>query len=220
MNQGLLQELKKLRNEIAHGQRHANADSLGKRLTELSISVPAEDLQWFAADLLRGLSNMGEHFVPPALLSVIRLLLDSRAAAVSCDPWAGLGVLAATVREAVQARKTIACMPNPQSIALGQVLAPQLDWHAGDPLAFLETLTDPLDVIASVLPFGLRDSRAVELRGESGELVRCTGDLGSLLLAAASSRLSPEGLGIFVVTPSFFSSRGPCCTICLDLALA
>lgn len=208
MNQGLLQDLRKLRNEIAHGQRHADAESLGKRLRELGISVPAEDLQWFVADLLRGLSSIGEHFVPPVLLSVIRSLLESCSATVALDPWAGIGVLAATVREAVQARTTIACAPNPQSLALGQALAPQLDWHTGEPLAFLETLTDPLDVIASALPFGLRTSQTVELRGESGEPVRCTGDLGSLLLAAASSRLSPEGLGLFVVTPSFFFKHG------------
>ena len=208
MNQALLQELRKLRNEIAHGPRHADGEYLGKRLRELSISVPPEDLQWFVADLLRGFSNIGEHFVPPVVLSVIGFLLESRLSVLACDPWAGIGVLAATVREAVHARKMIACVQNADSFNLGQVIAPQLDWHTGDPLAFLGTLTEPLDVIASVLPFGLRVSQAVELRGESGEPVRCAGDLGSLLLVAASSRVSPEGIGLFVVTPSFFFKQG------------
>lgn len=112
MNQVLLQELRKLRNEIAHGQRHSDAEALGKRLQALGISVPPEDLQWFVADLLRGFSDIGEHFVPPVLLSVIRSLLEGRSADVACDPWAGFGVLAATVQEAVHARKTIACARN------------------------------------------------------------------------------------------------------------
>ncbi len=209
MNQALLQELRKLRNEIAHGTRHPDGEYLAKRLQELSISIPPEDLQWFVADLLRGFSNIGEHFVPPVLLiSVIRLLLEGRSATVACDPWAGLGILAATVQEVVDAQKTISCVQNTHSLALGQVIAPQLEWHTGDPLAFLQTLRDPLDVIASVLPFGMRASQAVELRGKSGEPVRCSGDLGSLLLAAASSLLSPNGIGLFVVTPGFFFQQG------------
>lgn len=207
MNQVLLQQLRKLRNEIAHGQRHSDAEALGKRLQALGISVPPEDLQWFVADLLRGFSDIGEHFVPPVLLNVIRSLLEGRSADVACDPWAGFGVLAATVQEAVHARKTIACARNLQSVALARVLAPQLDWYTGDPVAFLETLTDPLDVIASVLPFGLRASQAVELRGKSGAPVRCMGDLGPILLAAASMRLSPDGVGIFVVPSSFFFTQ-------------
>jgi type I restriction modification DNA specificity protein len=208
MNQALLQTLRALRNEIVHGQRHADAEHLGMRLKELGISVPPEDLQWFVADLLRGFSHAGEHFVPPVLLSVIRSLLERRSAGVACDPWAGFGVLAATVADALQAKTTVVCTRSQQSAALGRVLAPNLDWHTGDPLSFLETLTVPLDVVASVPPFGVRDCQPVELLAETGEPVRFAGDLASVLVAAASSRLSPDGLGLFVVASSvFFAQR-------------
>lgn len=204
MNQDLLQQLSRLRNEPAHGQQRSDAASLGKRLQELGVSVPVADMQWFVADLLRGFGRTGERFVPPVLLSVIQALLRGRSADIACDPWAGFGVLAATVQDTVRPRKTFACTPNSQDVALARVLTPELDWHAGEPLAFLGTLEDPVDVIASVLPFGLKTSQAVDLRGESGEIVRCSGDLGSLLLAAASMQLSPSGIGLFVVATRFF----------------
>jgi hypothetical protein len=181
---------------------------MGRRLQELGVSVPPGEVQWFVADLLRGIGDVGEYFVPPVVLSVAGFLLEGRSVEVVCDPWAGLGVLAATVREAAQARKTLACVPNPRNLTLVRALAPQVDWHTGDPFAFLGALTDPLDAVASVLPFGRPTSQAVELMDESGEPVRLTGDLGALLLMAASVRLSAEGVGLFVVTPSFFFRQG------------
>jgi hypothetical protein len=73
-------------------------------------------------------------------------------------------------------------------------------------IAFVSQLTELLDVIASVLPFGVRVPQAVELKTISGKIVRCTGDLGPIVLAATSMHLSPDGIGLFVVTPSFFLS--------------
>ena len=207
MNQALFQELRKLQNEIADGPVRPDALYLAKRLQELKISIPTFDLPWGVAVLLHGFNWLGEYIVPPLLPDIFRCLLEGRSANLACDPWAGIGVLAAVVHEAVHAHKTFACTRHQHSAALGQVLAPQLDWRVEDPLAFLETLTDPLDVITSVLPFGVQANQAVELRNASGETVRCAGELGPILLAAACMRLSPEGLGLFVVTPSFFLSQ-------------
>ena len=209
MNQDLLQELRKLRNEIVHGQRHSDLDYLANRLQERAISVPLADLQWFVAELLRSAGGHGENFVPPVLLEVVRCLLEGRSANVACDPWAGLGILAAVVHEVTHARRTIACAQFPNSEALARVLTPQLDWRVGglgDPLAFLETLNDPLDVVASVLPIWVQTPEALEVSDSSGERVRSR-ELASILLAATSMRLSPEGVGLFVVTPSFFVAQ-------------
>lgn len=203
MKQELLQQLRTLRNEIAHGQR-PDAESLGKWAQDLGVSVSSADLQGFLAELLRGFNNAGEHFVPPVLLDVASCLLEGFSAGVACDPWAGFGVLAARVHEAAHASKTIACVRNPSNVALARVLAPQLDWQIGDPLALLAALSEPLDVVAAVLPFGVQADQAVELLDMSGEPVRCNGELGPIVLAAAAMRLSPEGIGLFVVSPSFF----------------
>ena len=164
-------------------------------------------MQWFAADLLRGFSDVGEHFVPPVLLDVLPLLLEGHSATIACDPCAGFGVLAASVNEAVHAERTIACTRSQQSLALARVLAPHLEWHTGDPLSFLEALSQQLDVVASVLPLGVQTAQAVELQGESGQRVQYAGELGSVLLAVASLRLAPEGVGIFVVSASFFFAQ-------------
>jgi hypothetical protein len=47
----------------------------------------------------------------------------------------------------------------------------------------------------------------VELQGETGQSSRRHGDLGQILLAAGSMRLSPDGIGIFVVPPNFFFAK-------------
>jgi hypothetical protein len=205
MSNALLDELHRLRNEIAHGQRRPDPDFLAKRLRELGISVPAGDMQWFVASLLRGFGGLGEYFVPPVVLDVVRGLLAGYSANFACDPWAGLGVLAAVVHEATHARETFAFSPSQSEVVLGKTLTPQIDWQVGDPLALLEGLVEPIDVFASVVPFGMRITRPVDLRTSSGESVRCGGELGPILVAAACLRLSAEGVGIFVVTPSFFS---------------
>lgn len=205
MNQALLEQLRDLRNEIAHGLRRPDAESLAEQLQAMGVAVPPDDLQWFVADLLRGFGEIGEYFVPPVILDVASALLEGRSANIACDPWAGFGVLAAQVHEVVNAENTIAFSRNQHSVALGRVLTPQLEWSTGDPLALLEALSQPLDVVAAVLPFGARSSQALDLKDQFGAPLHFAGDLGQILLAAASTRLSPDGVGLFVVTPSFFS---------------
>jgi len=228
MNPNLLQELRKLSNEIAHGQRRSDPDYLANRLQEFGISIPPADLQWFVADLLRSSGGHGENFVPPLLLDVVRCLLDGRSASVACDPWAGLGILAAVIHEVTHARRTIACAQSANSEALSRALTPQLDWRGGqlaNPVAFLETLSDPLDVIASVLPFGVQIPEPIEICNSSGERVESR-ELASVVLAATSMRLSPEGVGLFVVMPTFFFAQKsilpdlPRLGLCVEAALA
>lgn len=56
----------------------------------MGIAVPAEDLQWFVADLLRGFGEIGEYFVPPVVLDVASALLEGRSANIACDRGQGL----------------------------------------------------------------------------------------------------------------------------------
>lgn len=208
MTNDLLQELRTIRNAIAHGQLRPDAGSLAERLHNIGIAVPPADLQWFVADLLRGFGSFGEYFVPPVVLDVARLIFEGRSVKVACDPCARLGVLAAAIQESLRPQKTIACERIVDCVALGRAIAPQLDWRNEDPFLFLDGLKESLDAIASILPFGARLSRAIDLPSASGELVRYSGDFGHAVLAAASIHLSPNGIGLFVVSPSFFSVRG------------
>jgi hypothetical protein len=193
-------ELKKLRDRIRANEQDADLlNALATSFRDLGISIPHGTIQSFVADLFRGFSDSGEYFVPPTLLSVVHSLLEGRSAKVVCDPWAGLGVLALTAQEIVHAAKTIACVLNPHVFALGRILAPGLQWHFGNPLIFLDTLSEPLDVVVSVPPFGLR------ARDVPSGVVYGPGDFAQTLLTSASRRLSPDGIGLFVVAPSFFS---------------
>jgi hypothetical protein len=207
MKDTLLQQLTALRNELAHGRR-SSAD-VATRLRELGIAVPAEDLPWAVLALSRGIEEGGASFVPPIVVSATYLLLEGRVADVVCDPWAGLGVLAANVQKAVGAKRAIVCTQDQNSVALARLLAPGVEFHTGDPLSFLESVTQPIDVLASVLPIGLRASRPVDLLREAADLkpVGRGGDLASALVAAGSIRLAADGIGLFVVSPDFFFGR-------------
>jgi hypothetical protein len=139
--------------------------------------------------------------------AVVGLLVEGRSGGIACDPWTGLGLLAASVHETLQAQRTIVCTRDPSDLPLGRLLCPELDWHLDDPFAFLGALTERPDIVVSVLPFSTQGSHSVELQTESGGLLRCTGEFGSVLLAASASKLSANGMGIFIVPASFFFGR-------------
>ncbi|MBI5947510.1 MAG: hypothetical protein HY875_05190 [Chloroflexi bacterium] len=209
MNQFALQELRRLRNEIAHGRQHPDAESLKGRLQGLGVAVPPGDPQQVVVDLFRSLELGGEDSLPPALIDVVRQLLEGRSAKVACDPWAGLGALAELVKDVTHAQQSIACAQSPTGDALGRLLAPELDWRSGDfadPLSFLQSFDDPIDIVASVLPYDVRAPQALEVPGDAGSTVRSR-DLASILLAATCQRLAPQGIGLFVVAPRFFSTQ-------------
>lgn len=193
-----------LRHETGDGRRLTDPESLARRLEALGVLIPPEDLLRFATHLLRGPNHVGEHSVPSVVLDVIRSLLRGRSPAVACDPWAGLGLLATAVADAVQAKTMSVCTRDEENAEFGRALTPDLDWHSGDPVSFLEKLPGPLDLVVSLPPFGSQYSQPAELKTATGETVRLPRDLASVLIATASARLSREGVGIFVVAAGFF----------------
>jgi hypothetical protein len=206
MRHELLTELQRLRNQIAHGRISPDGAEIAEHLKKAGVVVAKGDFKGFVAFLNTVVSDFGLHCVPPPVLDAVRLLLEGRRAALAFDPWAGLGVLAATVHEVTTSDNTIACCANSVAMAIGKALCPELDVRASDPLTTMDSFPNQIDVVASVLPFGVRSPRSVELTGPTGEKVANWHDWGQLLLAAASQRLTADGIGIFVVTPSFFFS--------------
>ena len=210
-NESLVQALKVIRNKFAHSGHDLDAESLATEVRGLGITIPPGDLQAFVADVIRTLggNRYGEYFVPQVVLDAARCLLEGQSGGTALDPSAGLGVLAATVH--LQARHTIAYQRRHGIQSLGQVLAPMLDWRAGrltDPIAHLSDHVvppAPFDVVASILPFGSRLPFTAEVHGGSGFSLK-TRDEASLVIAETSLRLAPNGIGLFVVPPSFFLS--------------
>lgn len=205
MKPELFNELRKLRNEIAHGAGPFDAVAVADRLSALGLSIPAKDLPELIPTILKAFgAHAGVYYVPPLLVPVVAKILEGRSAAVTCDPWAGLGAVLAIAREATHATKALALTQNDAEAALGRVLVPYAEWQVGEPLELLKSLKIDLDVVTSILPFGAKTSRSLVLTGLDGKSIDLRDDLGSLILVASTARLSTDGIGVFVVPTSFF----------------
>ncbi|HEB35852.1 MAG TPA: hypothetical protein ENI18_08435 [Candidatus Aminicenantes bacterium] len=164
-----------------------------------------EQKQWEALDKLRGVSaHVGELFVPNIVLKAVENLLEDVSARIVCDPWAGVGTLAATVKEITTAERVLLCTRDEEVASAGKNIIRSAEWYVNDPLEWLDALDCDLDVVASVLPFGAKSNRSVTLTSLAGKPIELRGDLGNLILAKAAVRLTEEGIGLFVVPPSFF----------------
>lgn len=193
--------LRDLRNRSAHGMGPA-PEELAIQMRELGFDVSANDAQWALADLARGVAT---DFLPPQVLAAFLSAVEGRSIKTLCDPFAGSGVLAACITEEVHVERALACLRNERVLGFARSLAPQIEWHVDDSLAFLGAVDAPLDMVVSVLPFGARTARKVNVEGPSGETLVVSRDLADALVVTAASRLSPDGLGLFVVAPSFFA---------------
>ena len=170
--------------------------------------VKMEQKQWETLDKLRGVStHIEEFFVPNIVLKAVEDLLEGVSARIVCDPWAGVGTLAATVKEITKAERMLVCTRNENAASEGKNIIRYAEWHVNDPLVWLDTLDCDLDVVASVLPFGAKSNRSVTLTTVAGKPIELRDKLGNLIMAKAAVRLSEEGIGLFVVTPSFFFSQ-------------
>jgi len=162
---------------------------------------------WQVLDKLRGsTSDIGRLFVPELILETLMQLLVGRAATTVCDPWAGVGKLIKTVQEATDAETAIAFTQNERELAVGKEFAENIHWQIGAPLSLIAGLQGDVDVLASVLPFGAKVDEALTLINLNGEKIELKDELGRLILVAASQKLAADGIGLFVVTPSFFFS--------------
>lgn len=163
--------------------------------------------QWQVLDKLRGsVRDVGHLFVPQLVSRTMAQLLEGFSAKYICDPGAGIGVLIHTVQEATQASKAFAFTQSSQEADVGQELASRVHWEIGDPLGLITKLEHDFDLFASILPFEVRRFGPVALTTAAGKTISITGALSHVIMLAASQRLSSDGIGLFVVTPSLFLS--------------
>ncbi len=146
----------------------------------------------------------GQFYVPEWLARAFAAITEGSSPKTICDPWAGIGFLMAVLREASGASEALAITQNTGEHTLGRVLVPQADWQLGDPLLVLGKESKELDLVASILPMGARSHHPLKVTLATGEAVELADELGNLVMVAASMRLSSSGVGLFVVTPSFF----------------
>ena len=191
---------------MSHGLAPVDPARLAERIKSLGIAVPTEQLPDLIPAILQafGGHNAGHLHVPPVLTDVVAKLLEGRAAETICDPWAGLGTMLAIAQRSTSSSRSIAFNLNTSEGELGNALFPQAEWRIGQSLKLLSELKDPIDIFVSCLPFGCRTNESLELTDTSGNPVELKDDLGNLILAASTDRLSKNGMGVFVVPASFF----------------
>jgi len=144
--------------------------------------------------------------IPPVLPAVLSKILSSRSANTILDPWAGLGSLLAIAQKATSAERCIGYNIDTSEGELAKTLFPQAEWIFGQALELLTSLESAVDVVVSSLPFNLSTNESIELADTFGKPIELKDNLGNLILAATTARLSENGVGLFVVPASFFFS--------------
>jgi hypothetical protein len=203
MNKELWQKFDKLR-----GLPFSGHEGLAEFFQKEGVRFASKDLaiwgQFFSTRLGR---YGGEVHVPEWLVSVFSSLAQEASPKKICDPWAGIGFLIEALREACLPEQALAFTQNHEQHELGKVLVPEVRRQVGEPLHLLDSLPQSLDVVASILPMGVSSQRPLKVTSPTGEVLELADELGNLILVAASQRLSASGLGLFVVTPSFFKQH-------------
>ena len=207
MNRKAIAELRQIRNELAHGRRSGDPREISRQLTDLGINVSGIDPARISDAIIHAFGDGASH-VPAMLSGVLQSLLEGHEAQVVVDPFARLGSVLAIVQKATGAERALAFTKIVEEAEFGKALFAEAEWEVGDPLHLLNSLTTEVDVVASVLPFGAKSETPVSLPSATGSSITLQGDVGGLVLAAAAQRLSEHGLGLFVVTASFFFSLG------------
>ncbi len=203
MNKDLWQMFDQLRDLPSAGH-----EGLVEFFKKEGVRFAAKDLgtwgKFFSARFGR---SGGMLHVPEWLAGVFCDLAKDCSPRTICDPWAGAGFLVEALREACQPDQATAFTQNAFEHELGEVLVPEVTWQLGEPLGLLDSLTQPFDLFASVLPMGARAQHPLNVTLPSGQAAELTDDLGNLVMVAASMRLSASGVGLFVVSPSIFFKR-------------
>ena len=200
MNKELWQKFGQLRN-LPFREYEGLADYFQKEGIRFATKDFATWLQFWSE---RGGRSGAGVFVPEWLAGVFCDLAKEVSPKAICDPWAGAGFLIGALREAVLPELAIAFTHNQAEHELGRVLVPEVGWQLGEPLSLLDSLPQLIDVFASILPIGARSHPPLKVTLASGEAVELTDDLGNLVMIASAMRLSSSGVGLFIVTRSFF----------------
>ena len=192
------------------GQSFRNAEELAAVLKKEAIHFSPSEFQAFSAFITDRFEHYEGSFpTPDWLIAVFSALAQGRTVNTICDTWAGIGLLIGVMKEATQAKTALAFVPNMSDAVLGKVLVENAEWQIGSPIDLLSSQDREIDLVTSFLPFGIRAkiSQTLTVRDLDGNDIVLRDDIGNQILVAASMRLSSEGIGLFVVTPSFFSSQ-------------
>jgi len=212
MELDLWSELEKIRGELSRNPRDLDPTALLKWLNELEIDFPQEEIPRFIESILQTSSaGSGIQIAPNFLLRAIENLLSEDYSNVEsiCDPFARIGSIILPVWEVIKPKNAFAFTYIGTEAYIGEILSKNknLCWQVGDPLQLIQELKHEMDIICSIPPFGAKSNRTLELSSTTGEIIRLKDDLANLIIASICQKLKTDGIGIFVVPPSFFWAR-------------
>ncbi len=209
MKLDLWSEFEKLRGKISYGSKGADPSTVIKWLNELEIELPEEEISAFVEAIIKVSSDRsGIPIAPSFLLRAIENLLRDNYSKVEsiCDPFARIGSLILPVWHLVKPKNTFAFTNNQIEAYIGEMLLKkqEINWQIGDPLQLAQEIEHEFDIACCIPPFGARSNKTLDLLLETGENVSLKDDLGNLIIASICQKLKPDGIGIFIVPPSFF----------------
>lgn len=143
---------------------------------------------------------------PEWLGTVFSTIVQGRTANSICDPYARIGLLIGIIQETTKAKSTIAFTPLNFEAIIGKVLVDNAEWRVGNSTDLLSSLDKELDIAACILPWGGKTQKKLKINTLDGYEVELDDDFGQQILILASMNLSTDGIGLFVVAPSFFFS--------------
>ena len=167
------------------------------------LPVDLETVRWLAQSFHR---SDGAFILPQRVIDFIAAYLSGGRPARILDPFAGIGELAIGVALLVGAKHVTAISRNEEQIKIGQRLDTTglVDWRQSSPISELDRIADSFDAIVSNLPWGgVREELTLTVGGEQ---VRIKDEFGTIAMLKALLKLSAEGVGLFVVAPSFANS--------------
>jgi len=167
------------------------------RRNGFSVPRDADRMPW---------TSSGEFLISDLVIDIMRRLAPRSATRV-LDPAASFGFLLSAFMESDVATSGRGFTRGGVAHAFGQPLADAFGFTLSDEevTGWLETTTEQFDLVVSSLPWGLRPEARTFL--VDSVPVECRDEYGHILLAAASLRLADDGIGLFVVPPSFVTRR-------------
>jgi N-6 DNA methylase len=164
--------------------------------------------QHFPPDLLNSLAHLfGEWFTPHPVLLFSKELLAKRKPRSILDPSASSGLFLAEVAEYIGV-PGLGFIQNNSAYEIAQALGTDADltWKLGDPLILLDEIESHFDAVISNLPLG--SQRQILPLSDTRSTVEVYDEIGRLILLKSALRLANNGLGLFIVSDSFFGQIG------------
>ena len=144
-------------------------------------------------------------FIPPLILETMTQLLQRQPINLIADPCANLGALISILEYYLKPKIAFGCSPKLSDTSIGNVWAKNVRIDCSDPLVWIESLDFELDAVVSIITLQAKQPKEIKIKSPDGEVIVISGGLLNQTLMFSSTKLSMDGIGIFLVPTNYFS---------------